>query len=314
MATRAATLVVLLFGVSVAVSPAAAGASSITSGPPAPPRHGALLGAWINPSGRPDSAVDRTQVANARRLGLQRRRRLGILHVYADWMAPAPLSALRSISDAGSTPLLDWHCGDTDANVIAGRDDALITAYAQALKSLDRPVFLRWFWEMNYINSGRHSRCLAGGGASGFVSAWRHVWSIFNSVGATNVAWVWSPGLAGTNPAPFYPGASYVNWIGVDGYNDRFQNAGTQAFTDMFSAFYNSFVGDGKPIMIAETGAPPPDQSIYLKGALAALPSYPAIEAFVYFDGQGPDGNWALQGSGIREFRSMASNSYFHSG
>ncbi len=44
-------------------------------------------------------------------------------------------------------------CGDTDANIIVGSDDALITAEAQELAALKAPVFLRWYYEPNFPSS-----------------------------------------------------------------------------------------------------------------------------------------------------------------
>jgi hypothetical protein len=42
-----------------------------------------------------------------------------------------------------------WHCGDTDANIAASVDDALIGKRAEAVAAYGGPVFLRYKWEMN---------------------------------------------------------------------------------------------------------------------------------------------------------------------
>ena len=57
-----------------------------------------------------------------------------------------------------------------------------------------------------------------------FVAAWQHIVKVFRSWGAYNVTWLWTinslaggPGQAAGRQA-WWPGASYVNWVGIDGY------------------------------------------------------------------------------------------------
>ena len=55
-----------------------------------------------------------------------------------------------------------------------------------------------------------------------YVSAWRHVVTIFRDAGATNVLWVWSPNVDCGGRCPFeafYPGDAWVDWVALDGYN-----------------------------------------------------------------------------------------------
>ncbi len=145
------------------------------------------------------------------------------------------------------------------------------------------------------------------GGASAFVSAWRHIRTIFQQVGATNVAFVWCPASSGVDPGPYYPGDTSVDWIGIDGY-DR---SGTSTFATLFTDFYTQWVGHGKPMMVAETGAPPSNQVAYLNSIAAAMPSLPEFKAVVYFDAPGPEGTWVLSGPGLGAFAALARNPYF---
>jgi beta-mannanase len=210
---------------------------------------------------------------------------------------------LAAITANGSIPLLDWGCADNGTQVASGADDEQITAYAQALKAFGKPVFLRWCWEMNLVES--HPEV---GGPSGFVTAWVHIWTLFHQVGATNVSFVWCPALTGVDPAPYYPGNPYVDWIGVDGY-DR---SGTSTFADIFSAFYQQWAGHGKPMMVAETGSASADQADYLQSVGSGMPTLPQFKAIVYFDAGGPAANWQLQGSGLAAFGVLARDPYFN--
>ena len=57
-----------------------------------------------------------------------------------------------------------------------------------------------------------------------FVAAWRHIVTLFRSEGADNVTWLWTlnQDRPGTGPvAAWWPGASYVTWVGIDGYYFR---------------------------------------------------------------------------------------------
>ncbi len=54
-----------------------------------------------------------------------------------------------------------------------------------------------------------------------FVAAWRHIVTLFRAQGVSNVTWLWTlqADEAGTGPiASWWPGASYVTWVGIDGY------------------------------------------------------------------------------------------------
>ena len=217
---------------------------------------------------------------------------------------------MQEIVDQGSIPLVSWGCAPTAA-VDSGQYDQLITSYAMALKSFGHPVLLRWFWEMN-LTVAKDVACIGSNGPAGFVSAWIHIWNIFHQVGATNVSFVWCPGISGgvAESAQYFPGAAYVDWIGVDGYDRKGEGAG--GFAQIFGAWYSAYAGYGRPLMIGETGAIATDQAAYLQGIGSALPSqFPDIKALVYFDAPGPADLWVLTPDGLQAYRQLASSSYF---
>jgi beta-mannanase len=172
-------------------------------------------------------------------------------------------------------------------------------------------VLLRWFWEMN-LSVPKDVQCLGSGGPTGFVSAWIHIWNIFHQVGATNVSFVWNPGVTGgvAQMAPFFPGAAYTDWIGADGYDRKDQ--GAAGFGQVFGPWYAAYSGYAKPMMIGETAATASDQASYLQGIAGTLPSqFPLVKALVYFDAQGPAASWVLTPEGLQAYRQLASSSYF---
>jgi hypothetical protein len=235
-------------------------------------------------------------------------RAMAILHIYAGFRVPAPVSALNTVWDNGSIPLLDWGCAPP-TDVTSGQDDAVITAYADALKAWGHPVLLRWFWEMNIPASNK--KCPIQNPAQ-YVAAWRHIWTIFHQQGVSNVSFVWCPGIGGglDTFASYYPGDQYVDWIAVDGYLRR--PRGPQPFSALFGAWYAQWASHAKPMMIGETGAQGALQAPYIENVAAVLPTrFPQIKAFVYFDAPGPAGPWQLSGDGLSAFTQMGASSYF---
>lgn len=235
--------------------------------------------------------------------------RPAVLGLYTGFRSPPSLGSLNQINAAGAIPLVAWSCASVTA-ISQGDDDASIKAYADRLRSFGHPLFLRWFWEMNLPGSNA-DRCLSGSGPAEFVSAWRHIWAIFQDERATNVAFVWCPGASQeAAAAPYFPGTSYVDWIGGDGYDRKSQ--GVTAFSTVFGAWYAQYAPLGKPMMIAETGAPGSDQAAYLQGLGSVLPtSFRQIKAVVYFDASGPAGDWRLTAAGATAFLQLSDQSYF---
>ncbi|MGB7051846.1 MAG: glycosyl hydrolase [Acidimicrobiales bacterium] len=265
------------------------------------PATGAYLGAWLNPTGvTKGSFVAETQALPGIQAAIGRP--LTLLHLYVGFNNPAPVAQLQTIDGNGSLPILDWACPPSAAAVAAGSDDAQITAEAQALKNFGRPMFLRWCWEMNLVASHPGVEDPAT-----FVAAWRHIWTIFQTVGATNVAFLWCPAATGHDPAPYYPGNGYVGWIGIDGY-DR---TGTGTFGSVFGSFYADWSGQGKPMMVVETGSPATNQVAYLHSVATQMPAMPLFKGFVYFDAVGPLNDWRLGPTGLAAFGQLARNPYF---
>ena len=134
-----------------------------------------------------------------------------------------------AVRQHGTLPIIDWSPWDLAAgggpdqpdfqlsDVISGRYDAYIRQWATAAAAWGHPFFLRYCHEMNGTwypwSEG------ANGNSPGqFVQAWRHVHDIFQSVGASNVTWLWSPNeIASYDGIPMtelYPGPAYVDWAG----------------------------------------------------------------------------------------------------
>jgi mannan endo-1,4-beta-mannosidase len=134
------------------------------------------------------------------------------------------------------------------ASIVAGHSDRYLRSYALQVRTFGYPVILSFGHEMNgawYSWGAGHEP------PSVFVAAWRHVVQVFRDAGATNVTWMWTVNATDAPLRPWWPGAAWVNWVGLDGYyywaSDSFTSvfAGTIAQIREFSR---------APVLIAETG------------------------------------------------------------
>jgi beta-mannanase len=291
-------------------------------GPPAVPGPGGVyLGAWVRPevthSVLPLPAAVQEELTGLPSFNAGLARSLSIVHIYQTWKNPAPTRQVEQVVADGSIPMIDWACGDTDANIIAGTDDALITAEAQELAAVKAPVFLRWYYEPNFPGSADYANCIGGLGPAGYAAAFRHIHDLFTAAGASNVAFVFAIATAGADQDlyQYYPGSAYVDWIAADGYA-RTADPPPTAFVDRFSSWYSDFATFGKPLMVSETAAFAGGQASYLQqveDAVSQSGTFPLIKAVLYFDAPGNDGNntYPLNGAGWQSFQSLSANAMF---
>ena len=176
-----------------------------------------------------------------------------------------------AISDHGAIPMatLEFQnpavgtgmSGGSYKQIAAGSMDAYLIKYATNAKSFGRPVWVRPFHEMNG-NWYPWAGTATGNTPADFIAAWRHVHTVFKNAGATNVKFVWSPNAdsvpntSANGIAKYWPGSTYVDYIGLDGYNFGTTTSTWRSFTSVFGAAYSSVIAldATKPIFIAETG------------------------------------------------------------
>jgi hypothetical protein len=278
------------------------------SGPLVPRHDGDYIGAYVAP--------DHEKPSPASVAGFERQigRTLGYDIHYNGWKTDFPGRFEDDDVAHDRIPLLSWHCGDSNAHIERGDDDALIRARADALAAFGHPVFLRYEWEMN-LNARTKSRkaCydpktdLPTGlfSPTHFVAAWKRIHSIFLARGATNVVWLWNPGAGGPDPAQYYPGNDEVDWVGLDSY-DRHD----YSFEDTFVPYLDDLSQFRKPMMITETGAPAHFQPEFFATALDTLKfRYPLVRAFSYLDSQSTD-NWSLTPQGLAGYKRLANSPF----
>jgi hypothetical protein len=236
----------------------------------------AMLGSYLALSGM---SLQESLAVRRRQLGREQR----IVHVFYPWDGYVPSS--EPAVAASSTLMVSWH-GTPYRRINDGSSDRIIARVARKLAGMDRPILLRWGWEMNgdwFEWDGSHN----GADPAGYVKAWRRLHRIFAEHGAGNVAWVWSPNWNSSPDASwnrfqrYYPGDQYVDWVGVSGY-DFFSESPRTLFSAVCGAY-----GDRKPIILSETAAVDHgsgSKAAWIRKLTTWVEDTPAVGAVVWFD------------------------------
>ena len=204
---------------------------------------------------------------------------------YSGWLEPFQTRFACAVSRHGAVPLVQIDPTDVSLPAIAaGRYDDYLASYAEAVRSYGKPVILSFGHEMN---ADWYSWGFQNASPAAFVTAWRHIVTTFRELGVRNVTWMWTVNVITTDPAhvpspaPWWPGRSYVTWVGIDGYylepSWRFDPifGGTVAAVRELTA---------DPILIAETSAPPTaNQPAKITDLFAGIHRY-GLLGFVWFD------------------------------
>jgi beta-mannanase len=256
-------------------------------------------------------------------------RPVAIVMWYQDWAGSRELDLrmFERVAEHGAVPLLTWEPWDHTGgirqpafalqSILAGDHDRYVRTAAERLAGFGGPVLLRWGHEMN----GHWYPWGAGAGAtaSQYVAAWRRLWHLFHDAGASNVAWVWSPNILDrcADFAPWYPGAEYVDWLALDGYNwggwGRWRS-----FRRLFATSYARLAVLGpQPIMIAETASAEAggDKARWITEALTeVVPNeLPRVRAVIWFN-QHKERDWRIESSARSQhaFAAAVASPWYH--
>jgi Glycosyl hydrolase family 26 len=212
-----------------------------------------------------------------------------IVLYYNAWLKPFQADFAASAAKRGAVPLVQIDARHTSlANIASGRYDSYWRSYADQVKAFGARVVLSFDHEMNgdWYPWGYHHESPAA-----FVAAWRHIVTIFRQRGATNVTWMWTVNINDSRndvaePARWWPGSSYVDWVGIDGYYYK--------SSTVFSSLFGATIADVRqlthdPILISETGAAiSAGQSAKISDLFLGVRTF-GLLGFVLFDKDGVD-------------------------
>jgi hypothetical protein len=239
-----------------------------------------------------------------------------------------PAESLRAIADAGAIPVLTWEpwtLGGAHpqvvpaADILDGRYDAGLAAFAAAARDFQRPIWIRFAHEMNFDHYHWGVSAKDYGPEAPFLyrDLFRHVVDVFRAQRATNVRWVFCPN-AESIPNPdrgfaaswnrasrYYPGDDYVDVLGMDGYNwgdtlrstDGSWRSHWQSFEEIFTSLHAELrrTAPTKPVVVFETAsvATGGDKAAWIASALRTAARW-QLEAVCWFQ-VNKETDWRLE-------------------
>jgi len=185
--------------------------------------------------------------------------------------------------------------------VADGSFDDFFRQWAENAKTCGLPLILRFGFEMNgdWFPWGSQPET--------FVTAWRRTHKIFKEVGCENVKWMFSPNVLWDKRTEkkdfynYYPGAAYVDMIGLDGYNfgdhhDKWHQ--WQTYEDVFERTIRASVKFNKPVYLSEIGcADDKRKPAWIRDFLSKISKDDRLEGFIYFNHFNPrkgEPNWRV--------------------
>jgi len=217
--------------------------------------------------------------------------------VFIAWNHFLEPEVIGSVYGQGCVLVVTWEPWDPHSKkgidfdgLLRGSEDEYIARFAEQLKSIDRPVYLRFAHEMNgnwYPWSGTRL------GAEKYIRVFRYVKDKLDNAGSSNVKWVFSVNAEdvpreNNHFMQYYPGDAYVDFIGLDGYNwgTSRQDTRWQSFRKIFKPFYEETRRFEKPILITEfsSASSGGDKAAWIRGALAEMETMTRLKGFVLFN------------------------------
>jgi hypothetical protein len=222
---------------------------------------------------------------------------LNLALYYSGWYERFQNSFATDAKDNGAAPFIQIDpAGISFAGIVDGDFDHYLKSLATDVASYGartgQGVIIGFGHEMNgrWFSWGYEHVA-----PSLFVAAWRHVVSVFRQQGADDVTWLWTVNIIDVrnkipSPVAWWPGSSYVTWVGIDGYYLK----PSWSFASLFGPTINAVRKlTLDPILISETGASPAvGQRAKISDLFAGVRVY-GLLGFVWFDGKGTQ-DWTL--------------------
>ncbi|HZU40627.1 MAG TPA: hypothetical protein VE992_06230 [Solirubrobacteraceae bacterium] len=229
----------------------------------------------------------------------------------------------------------------TPAGIAAGQGDAWLISLNNAIFQSGRPTYIRLMAEMDNANNpycafgstGAYRG--AGHSPTAYKNAWRRVTLILRggpvatidaqlhalgmppvhasgTLPTPQVAMLWvpmtggSPDIAGNQPADYWPGRQWVDWVGTDFYS-KFPN-----FTGL-NSFYAAF--RGLPFVFGEWAMWGGDDPGFVRELFGWVRSHPRVRMMIYNQGVNPVGPFRLSRfpASARALRSLLASPVFSS-
>jgi hypothetical protein len=205
-------------------------------------------------------------------------------------------------------------------DISGGSQDGYLQQVADSMRRYPYDVHVRPWGEMNAnwaswqpTPGGEKPN---GGTPAEFIAAWRHVVSFFRDQGVHNLRFVFNTDASdfgdNTRVPAIWPGAAYVDVLGIDGYNwGRTPARGDiwREFDTIFTAMYGILTGlhPTAPVWITEVGAKEPSRDdgapadpgrskgAWFAGMMEST-AFPRVEAIAWFS-TNKERDWRIDSS-----------------
>ena len=209
-------------------------------------------------------------------------RQPNLVGYYNGWGEPFAASFAERVHVHGAVTIVQIDPTDASIRALAAGDyDDYLRSYADSVRDFGHAVVIGFGHEMN---ARWYSWGYGHVPAPTFVTAWRHIVTLFRGQGADNVTWLWTiqADVPGTGPvAWWWPGAGYVTWVGIDGYYYR--------SSDSFASVFGQTIDQvraltGKPVLLSETAVgPDAGQPVKIQDLFHGMATYKTL-GLVWFD------------------------------
>jgi hypothetical protein len=298
------------------------------------PEHGAYTGAYIDFG----DAEDTVSLEGLEEFEKMVGKHQAIIASSSYWGEQSfPSENLNVIWRYGALPLVFWSPWDRPyiqgrgpdkfnlVDIKAGKWDAYIDKWADAAREFGKPMIVAFGVEMNGdwfpwsgwyygadtwldLDDDKNPEAGEWEGPQRYKEAYRHVVDRVRARGASNIQWMfhtnnYSYPLDTWNFSPsYYPGADYVDWLGMSVYGQQFRSELSPNIQSLLDWPYEemSRLDPKKPIMIAEwgTGEFPKSSNKpqWIKESMEAFRTrYPRVKAAVYWHErwQNADGSYS---------------------
>jgi Glycosyl hydrolase family 26 len=302
--TLAASVAITL----IATAAVLAGAHVLAGSHPAAARPRAQACARAR-QGMPYIGVAAVSLKGLHQFGAATGTRPGLLVIYRSFGTPLSAADVAPDLACGILPLLQLNpYGVSLTAIAAGRYDAYLRRYGAALRHLGARVALSFAPEAN----GRwYSWGCGHTPAAVYVAAWRHIHDVITRAAGRRIIWVWDVNSPFPGSCPVgdrWPGASYVDWVGLDGY----PQPGEDTFATVLApAIVAVRTVTNKPVLIAETGVSRvPGAAAFVRSLFAGAEDTPGVIGVTWFEYTSPHGDYRLENDppALAEFRREARN------
>jgi hypothetical protein len=223
-------------------------------------------------------------------------KKMNLVATFSGWGDSFPSQFSSTVGSQGKTLVVFWEqFGVSLDQIINGSQDAYITQYANQAKAYGGSVMLAPFHEMNGSWTP-WCGCNPGNSPAKVIAAWKHMHDIFQI--APNVKFAWNvnsnsvPDTSANAIANYYPGAAYVDYVTVDGFN--FGDPWV-SFAQIFNAPLAQLETYNKPIYILSMASAEGSQkAAWINDAFnVEIPKHPKIAGWVWFN-ENKEANWLV--------------------